>query len=125
MVPPAVVCPESEIDVRPGSSVVAMVTMLVMVVVVVETAQTGAAAVSTLTVVEIVVRVFALNNTGPDRHLGVYTDVSVVNVVVDVVMLVLDYRLIDDIAADKGARRMMWVRIGVVHRRESGVTAAR
>lgn len=122
---PPVVCPESEIDVRSGSPVlVAMVTMVTMVTVV-EAAQTGTAAISTITVVEVVVRVFALNTTGPDCHLGIYTDVSVVNVVVDVVMLVLDYRLIDDIAADQGPRRMMWVHIGAVNRRESGVTVAR
>jgi hypothetical protein len=123
---PPVVRPESEIDVRSGSViVVAMVAIVATVaVMVVETAQAGAAAISTITVVEVVVRVFALN-TGPDRHLGVYTDVSVINMVVDVVVLVLNYRLINDIAADQGPRRMMWVSIGAVKRSESGVTVAR
>jgi hypothetical protein len=109
MAPPAV-CIEREIDVRPGSSVpVTMMTVVAVDVVMVETTQTSTAAIPTLTVVEVIVRVFALNNTGPDCHLGVYTDVSMVNVVMDVVMLVLNYRLIDDIAADQGPRRMMWV----------------
>lgn len=99
-----------------------MAVAVVAVVAGVETAQTGATAIPTLTVVEVVVRVFSLNTTGPDCQLGVYTDVSVVNVVVDVVMLVLDYRLFDDIGADQGPRRMMWVLVGVVNRRESGVT---
>lgn len=122
---------------------VTVVTMVAMVAGV-ETAQTGTTAISTLTVVEVVVRVLALNTAGSDCHLGVYADVScsisvqltsqkskrrkkltMVNVVVDVVMLVLDYRLFDDIGTDQGARRMMWVRKCVVNRRESGVTVAR
>jgi hypothetical protein len=53
-----------------------VVTMVVTMVVVAKTPQTRTSTISTLAVVEIVVRVFAMDTAGSSGHLGAHANVA-------------------------------------------------